>query len=292
MQCYYSDTLLPLFHDTVVPLMSKLNFKATRFVSAKWSVLRSFYSESIHAPASALYEAHLAVHVNTLSRNIKEFYDKNLKEFVDLHIAPSVVACSAKLAHALSGAGVLLAGLNLHLVPESMTNTFLQYRSALIAFLKANETVRNTFGEHTDSVVVTLVNFVPAFLVYILLQLLLTFVISVAVGPKRRKSERTHGEERASIRFMRKGSQEHLDIKGEHEKDVTSTVGGDALDKAVGAKDVSSVVSKTDGTLLGEKNGTQCLSPLRTPRTSNLPNKSPKGPNSPYSGIPLSKTGG
>ena len=280
---YYNDTISPLVHDTVLPEMSKMNSKATNFISAKWSAFKEFYSVNIHAPASDLYEAHLAVHVNTVSGNVKELYDNNLKDFVDSHIAPRWI-------EVLASAGVLLAAVNLPQVPGNLFKNIKQYHSSSVTFLKANETVRNIFGDNTDNVVTFFAKLVTAFMAYILLQLVLTFVASITTGPKRRKSERTHGEEKASIRFMRKGSQEHIDIKEEHDKEVIKV--GDAAAGNIGGKDVSPVTCKIDGSLLGDKTSSQCLSPLRVPRPSNLPSKNSKGPNSPYSGIPLSKTGG
>jgi hypothetical protein len=287
---YYNDTLSPLFHDTILPEMSKMKFKVTKFTSARWSEFKDLYSVNIHAPVSALYEAHLAAHVNTVTGNIKELYDNNLKEFVDQHIAP-------RWMEVLASAGVLIAALNLPQVPGIVVTTVKHYYSASVTFLKENEIVRNMFGENTDFVVTFCAKCVTSFMVIILFQLVFTFVVSIlTTSSKRRKSGGTHGEEKASIRFVRKGSQEHIDIKVEQEKDVTVKVGDSAPGKAAGnmkGKDVSPVACKIDGSLIGDKNSSQCLSPLREPRTSNLPSptKNFKGPNSPYSGIPLSKTG-
>lgn len=288
IESYYNDTLSPLFHDTVLPEISKV----TEFTSAKWSVLKDLYSANIHAPASELYEAHLATHVNTVTGNVKELYDNNLKEFVDLHIAP-------RWTEVLASAGVLIAALNLPKAQGDIPKTIRHYYATSVSFLTANETVRGMFGENTDFVVTFFAKFVTAFMAYILLQLVFTFVASLTMGPKRRKSGGTHGEEKASIRFMRKGSQEHIDIKEEQAKDVIvkgkdDVPAGGKANGNIKGKDVSPVVCKTDGSLLGDINSSQCLSPLRVPKTFNLdsPSKNVKGPNSPYSGIPLSKNGG
>jgi hypothetical protein len=287
---YYNDTLYPLFHDTVLPEMSKMNFKVTKFISARWSEFKDLYSVNIHAPASDLYDAHLAVHVNAVTGNVKELYDNNLKEFIDLHIAPRWI-------EVLASAGALVAALNLPQVPGNVATTVKHSYSASVTFLKENETVRNMFGENTDYFVIFFAKCVTSFMVCILFQFAFTFIVSIlTTKSKRRKSGGTHGEEKASIRYVRKGSQEHIDIKEEQEKDVTVKVADIAPGKAAGdikGKDVSPVECKIDGSLIGDKNSSPCLSPLRVTRSSNLPSpsKNSKGPNSPYSGIPLSKTG-
>jgi hypothetical protein len=206
-QEFYNETLFPLFHNTVVPQARQLTAQGTEALSTGCIAAYDVYVTSIATPALALYDANLKTHVDSATAQIGTLYTQHFEEFVNTYIAPTSTAVWNTISPTVNKIRTYLGEINFTESGSMILSELMSYRETAISSLRSNEMFEKLFGDHSENVARTIVTLLALYTAYGAIQLLFGALLYVLL-PKGRKYGRTHGKERASIRYVRKGSQD------------------------------------------------------------------------------------
>lgn len=206
-QEFYNETLFPVFHNTVVPQARQLTAQGTQALTTGCTAAYDVYVTSIATPALALYDANLKTHVDSATAQIGALYTQHLEEFVNTYIAPTSTAVWNTISPTVNKIRTYLGEINFTESGSMILSELMSYRETAISSLRSNEMFEKLFGDHSENVARTIVTLLALYTVYGAIQLLFGALLYVVL-PKGRKYGRTHGKERASIRYVRKGSQD------------------------------------------------------------------------------------
>ena len=206
-QEFYNETLFPVFHNTVVPQARQLTAQGTQALSTGCTAAYDVYITSIATPALALYDANLKTHVDSATAQIGALYTEHLEEFVNTYIAPTSTAVWNTISPTVNKIRTYLGEINFTESGSMILTELMSYRETAISSLRSNDMFEKLFGDHSENVARTIVTLLALYTLYGAIQLLFGALLYVLL-PKGRKYGRTHGKERASIRYVRKGSQD------------------------------------------------------------------------------------
>ena len=194
-QQIYDETLFPVFHNTVVPHVSQFTTQCTEMFTVGCTKVND------------LYVTHLQTHVTTASTQIGSLYHQYLEEFVNTYIAPTSSAVWSKISPTVNHIRTFFGNINYQESGSQVLTELMMYRETAISSLKSNEAFEGLFGSYAETVARTIVTLLALYTAYGGIQLIFSALLYVLV-PKGRRYGKTHGKERASIRYVRKGSQD------------------------------------------------------------------------------------
>lgn len=194
-QQIYDETLFPVFHNTVVPHVSQFTTQCTEMFTVGCTKVND------------LYVTHLQTHVTTASTQIGSLYHQYLEESVNTYIAPTANVVWSKISPTVNHIRTFLGNINFQESGSQVLTELMMYRETAISSLKSNEAFEGLFGSYAENVARTIVTLLALYTAYGGIQLIFSALLYVLV-PKGRRYGKTHGKERASIRYVRKGSQD------------------------------------------------------------------------------------
>jgi hypothetical protein len=207
-QEFYNETLFPVFHNTVVPQARQLTAQGTQALSTGCTAAYDVYVTSIATPALALYDANLKTHVDSATAQIGALYTEHLEEFVNTYIAPTSTAVWNTISPTVNKIRTYLGEINFTESGSMILSELMSYRETAISSLRSNDMFEKLFGDHSENVARTIVTLLALYTVYGAIQLLFGALLYVLLPKGRKYGRTTHGKERASIRYVRKGSQD------------------------------------------------------------------------------------
>ena len=219
-QQIYDETLFPVFHNTVVPHVSQFTTQCTEMFTVGCTKVND------------LYVTHLQTHVTTASTQIGSLYHQYLEEFVNTYIAPTSSAVWSKISPTVNHIRTFFGNINYQESGSQVLTELMMYRETAISSLKSNEAFEGLFGSYAETVARTIVTLLALYTAYGGIQLIFSALLYVLV-PKGRRYGKTHGKERASIRYVRKGSQDltpavpadkEIDTEKEDIKEKTTSI--------------------------------------------------------------------
>lgn len=194
-QQFYDETLFPVFHNTVVPHVSQFTTQCIEMFTVGCTKVND------------LYVTHLQSHVTTASTQIGSLYHQYLEEFVNTYIAPTSSVVWRKVSPTVNHIRTFFGNINFQESGSQVLTELMMYRETAISSLKSNEAFEGLFGNYAENVARTIVTLLALYTAYGGIQLIFSALLYVLV-PKSRRYGKTHGKERASIRYVRKGSQD------------------------------------------------------------------------------------
>lgn len=194
-QQFYDETLFPVFHNTVVPHVSQFTTQCTEMFTVGCTKVNDFYV------------THLQSHVTTASTQIESLYHQHLEEFVNTYIAPTSSVVWSKISPTVNHIRTFFGNINFLESGTQVLAELMMYRETAISSLKSNDAFEGLFGNYAENVARTIVTLLALYTAYGGIQLIFSALLYVLV-PKGRRYGKTHGKERASIRYVRKGSQD------------------------------------------------------------------------------------
>ena len=196
---YYKEILFPAFHNVLLPQMKKNQQIVVTAVKAGHSRIIEYYAKNIYPPIEAalspFYAQYCKSHITTLLEMKSKFYATYLEEYVLTYICPvctSIWEKTEMFQHSAWAALTKMDGDNILesclTLPSESLSLFLVKRANLLVYVGSLRPVQRTFGMYTEKIVTIFINFVCAYIMYILIRFVLgTFHSGLSIRNHKNK---------------------------------------------------------------------------------------------------------